>query len=868
MKWFNRIRTRLLALVGRDRVIADIDEEFRLHVELETRTNIERGMAPDEARRAAVRSFGNVGSARDLAYQVRGGGAMESILQDLRYGRRMLTKNLSSTLTIVFILTLGIGANTAAFSVLNAVLLRRLPIADPGRVAVIHDRLPKLNLPRAMISPPQSLDYSRQTAAFELSAAIYSRNLTMTGVDTPLNVTVGRVTSTFFPLLGVKPITGRYFTDEEDRYGAGHVVVLSNTLWRRLFHSDSHVVGQSVRFYDQPYQIVGVAPESLAELYPDTDVWIPAAWAPAELSENRRWSLYVTMLARLKPGVGFAQAQSLMDGVAQGINPDASEFGIEVRPLTDEKIGDVRKPLFLSFCAVAVVLLICCLNVAGLLLARGVARTQEIAIRSALGAGKGRIARQLLIESLMIAAVSGGLGLIVGVLGTRAVVAIAPDNLPRLAFVRADSSVLLFTFVVSLACGVVFGLAPAIVASKTDLVAALKDSVRTGSGHIGGRLRGLLVVSEVALAMAVLIFAGLLVRSFEKVLAVNPGYQANNVLTARIALPGKQSRQSDVAAFYNSVIERVSSLPEVTSAAIAYQPPLMECDNSVFEIRDQQAGPGDPEPHADYAYVSAGYMRAMGIPLVNGRDFESADFKSGGISSVIIDEALAKRFWPNSDPIGAEVRFGDWAKIVGVAATVHQRDLVEEPEGTIYFPGYALEGALVVRSPGDPRALIPAIRQAVFSVDKAEPIYDVRPMDERLSQALAGRRFIAVLLSVFAGVALLLAAVGLYGMIGYTVSQRTQEIGIRMALGARAKDVLLLIVGQGALLAALGSGLGVIVAYFMSSAIAGFLFGVMRTDLATFFGLPALLLAVALISSYLPARRAARLDPMKALRSE
>jgi putative ABC transport system permease protein len=864
------IKDRLRALLGREAVIGDIDDEMRTHVELETETNIAKGMTPVEARRAAIRSFGNMGAARDLAYQVRGGGIVESIGQDIGYGWRMLRKNPGSTLAIVFILAVGIGANTAIFSVLNAVLLRRLPIAAPERVAVVELNIPRLNLFRTQISPLQYLDFSRQSDVFESTADMSEHSLNLTGTGLPQRLLAGRVTASFFPMLGVAPVAGRMFTEDEDHYGAGNVCVLSYRQWKQLFNNQAGAIGSSIQLDGQGYQIIGAAPRALEEIYPKVDIWVPAAWSPAQLYENRRWSLYTNMLARLKQGVTFAQAQSAMDALSQTLQYGVSGSALEVRPLPDQKFGEVRKPLYLLFCAVAVVLLISCVNVASLLLARGSARSREIAVRMALGAGRLRVERQLLIESLMLAMTGGLLGLLAGIAGTPVLTAIAPRDLPRIDAVRVDSGVLLFTLAISLACGVAFGLAPAIAASKTDLVTALKDAVRSSAGRMSERVRQVLVITEVALALVVLISAGLLARSFAKVLDVNPGFNSKNVLTARIALPETYNRQK-LSVFYDTLLQRVSALPGITGAAVAYEPPLMDGDNTVFTIRNRQAAPDEPDTHTDYVFVSPDYMNTMGIPLVRGRGFQASDFNPDGSKAVMIDEALARIFWPNSDPIGAEITFGSdvWQTIVGVAGAVHNKDLTAESKGTVYFPGYVdMASSLVVRSSSDPRNMASAILDQVLSIDHDQPIFDVRTMDDRLAQVLEVRKFAVALLVTFAAVALLLASVGLYGVIGYAVSQRTQEIGVRMALGARGSNVLRLVVGQGLRLATIGLGIGLTGAYALNRVMATFLFGVRPTDPVTFVVVPLLVLAVTLVSSYVPARRAAKVDPMTALRSE
>jgi predicted permease len=804
---------------------------------------------------------------------------MEILLQDIRYGARMLIRKPGFTIIALMTLALGIAATTATFTVVDAVLLRKLPVSDPGGVVVIHNQLPKINLPRTQVSAPQYLDYSLQTDAFESTAAVTTRTFNLTGGSIPERLQAGRVTASFFPTLGINPVIGRFFNPEEDKFGNERVVVLSAALWKRLFSSNNAVLKNPIQLNGDNYQLIGVAPEGIEEIYPHVDLWIPMAFSERELSEERRGSLSYTMLARLKRGTNISQAQSIMTGVARNIEgKDFGSFNIEVRSLTDEYVSDVRKPLFVLLCAVLAVLLISCANVANLLLARATVRGHEIAVRVALGAGRSRIVRQLLTESLLIAVLGGAFGMLLALWGTRALLALAPSTLPRLNGVHLDIRILLFSFGVSLVCGVIFGLVPALTASKMNLVNSLKESERTDSaGAARQRLRRTFVVAEVAVALMLLICAGLLVRSFSKVLDVRPGFDPHNVLTVRLSLPGtKYNTAAKEDAFYDSLLPRIASLPGVLHAAVAFQTPFTTGgDNSIFAIRGWQRGPSDPPPHADYAFVSIDYFKAIGLPLLKGRDFQPSDMRTSSLfgpnSVAIIDEELAKRFWPNGDALGGGISWsqdGPWATVVGIVATAQLKDLAEESKGTFYLPAYSSASTLVVRTSGDPRSLTAAIREQVLAVDKNQPVYDVKTMDERVATTLETRRFAVVLLGIFGALALLLAAIGLYGVLAFAVSQRTREIGIHMALGAQARDVLRMVIKQGMSLVLLGVVLGVTGAYALTRTMQSLLFEVSTTDPVTFALVPLLLAVVGFVACYIPARRATKVDPLVALRYE
>ena len=802
---------------------------------------------------------------------------MSSLWRDIRYGARMLIRKPGFTIVAVLTLALGIAATTATFTVVDAVLLRKLPVTDPDRVVVVHNQLPKINLPRASVSAPHYLDYSRQTDAFESTAAFTRKNFNLSGVSVPERLQGGRVTASFFPTLGVNPAAGRFFTAEEDRVGNDRVVVLSSALCKRVFGDANNALNNWVQLNANRYQVIGVAPAGIEEMYPSIDLWVPMGFTPRELSEERRGSLAYTMIARLRQGTTLQRAQDIMTGVAGNSGEkDPDIFNIEVRSIKDEYVSDVRRPLFVLLCAVIAVLLISCANVANLLLARGTVRGHEIAVRTALGARRTRIIRQLLTENLLIALVGGVCGVVLATWGTKALLALAPSNLPRLTAVQIDLRILLLSLGASIICGVIFGLVPALTASKTDLVSSLKDSERTDSGTRQW-LRRTFVVAEVALALVLLISAGLLVRSFRKLLDVRPGFDPQNVLTLRMSLPGAQyDKTTKVAAFYDSVLERISALPGVQHVGAAYQTPFTpDADNSIFHIRGRQANSGDPPPHADYAFVSADYFATIGLPILKGRGFQPSDMRAGNYfapnSVAVIDEELARRFWPNGDALGGGLSWsqdGPWATVVGIVATAQLKDLTEPPQGTFYLPAYVPMSTLLVRTSGDPRLLAGAIRDQVLAVDPNQPVFDVKTMEERVAITLETRRFAVVLLGIFGALALVLAAIGLYGVLAFAVSQRTREIGIHMALGARTRDVLLMVIRQGMSLVVIGVVLGVAGAYAVTRTIRSLLFEVGTTDPLTFVLVSVLLAIVGFVACYLPARRATKVDPLVALRYE
>jgi putative ABC transport system permease protein len=801
----------------------------------------------------------------------------------------MLRRSPGFSTIAVLTLALGIGANTAIFSAVNAVLLRPLPIRDPGRVVVLDDQLPAVNLPRAQVSALQYRDFGAHPDLFESTAAYTGVNFNLTGGDRPQHLQALRATASLLPLLGIEPILGRPFRASDDTYGNQHVALLSQGLWEDWFGKDRGIIGKRVRLDGESYEVIGVLPEKLEILYPKAEIWIPMAFSPQELSEDRRWSLAYTMLARLQPGVTLKRAQAAMAADAARVVGSIeaeyagvlSGFGIEVRSLIEEKVGDVRKPLYVLLGAVALVLLIACANIASLVLARSSARSREMAVRTAIGAGRSRIIRQLLTESLLLSLIGGGCGLFLADWGITALIHIAPASLPHANTIRLDSSVLVFTLGVSLVAGIVFGLVPALRTSGTSLASALKEGGRSGAeGAQHQGFRRALVVSEFALAFLLLVSSGLLLRSFAKLLDVKLGFDPTNVLTMRLELPSsKYSDQARIAEFSNELLVRVKTLPGVLQAALASVPPFSpEAGgyNSIFVVRDYHPGPNDPQPHTDITYVTPDYFRAMRIPLLRGRTFSPADMlrKGGPIqdgSVAVIDEALAKRFWSGRDPIGRNLGWdsaGPWATIIGIVGTIHAEDLTEESKGTVYFPQSLPSMTLVVRAAADPGLLAGALREQVQTIDHDQPVYDIRTMDQLVRASVGQRRFAATLLALFAGLALLLASIGLNGVMAYLVAQRTHEFGIRMALGAQQQDVLRLVLMEGIGVILAGLAIGLVAAFAAMRILASLLYGVKPEDPATMIAVAALLSGFALLACYIPARRATRVDPLAALRYE
>ena len=808
---------------------------------------------------------------------------MTSLARDLRHGARLLWKAPGFTTVALAALALGMGATSAIFSVVDAVLLKPLPFRDPQRLLAIWESNPAQNLKELFVTPSDFLEWRNQSRALEALAALEDVHANLTagpnGYIEPEELRAERVTANLFPLLGVQPVVGRAFSSDEDQPGRANYALLSHSLWQRRFGGDLSIAGKAIRLRDRSYTVVGVLPAGFSVLDSAVDVWIPLGLDPHDA--RTAGSHFLTVIARLKPGVGIDRARTEMDIIGSRLeqaNPALDKGWRPVLvPLREELVGNVRPALLVLLAAVGFLLVMACVNVANLLLARSAARQKEIAIRTALGAGRGRIVAQLLSESVLLALAGGALGLALA-RGVVALVArLGPASIPRLAEARIDARLFLFALGVSLATGILFGIAPAIHISGANLNAALTEVGRGGTtGRSGRVVRSALVAAEVALAVVVLIGAGLLMRSFVGLRSADPGFQPAGLLTLRVPLAGGRNAAPDRRiAFFQQVADRVAALPGVRAVGAVNGLPLTGLGGgSTFTVDGRPAPPLDQRPVALLRSATSAYFRAMGIPLLAGRGLAESD-TSQAPPVIVVNQTLARRFWPAGNPIGGRLVVdalnGRVAEIVGVVADVKPERIESQDWPTIYSPYPQAPVAamtMVVRTAQPPLSLASAVEREVRQLDPNQPVAEMRSMEQVVDRAVAGARFNTVLLAVFAEIAFLLAAVGIYGVISCDVSERTHEIGIRVALGAQPGDVLKLVVGHGARLAAYGIAAGLAAAFALTRLMASMLYGVKATDAYTFAAIPVLLGAVALAASYLPSRRALALDPVTALRHE
>ena len=801
--------------------------------------------------------------------------------RDLRYGARLLGKSPAFTTVALLTLALGMGAATAIFSVVDTVLLKPLPFRDAERLLVIWEKDPSQNRYKMPVAPANFLAWQTQGRAVEQMAAVQDTRLNLTGgpnghVD-PEELKAERVSAGLFPLLGVQPVLGRVFRPEEDQPGHANFAMLSYSLWQRRFAADPAIAGKTIRLRDQPYTVVGVLPPAFAVMETGVDVFVPLA---LNASDPRSvYNRFLTVIARRRGPLDQVRAE--LDSVGAQMEQVLPALNKGWRPsifvLDDELVGGVRRALWVLMAAVGCLLLMACVNVANLLLARGATRRKEIALRSALGAGRGRIVAQLLTESVLLALGGGALGLLLSAVVIRVLAHAGPASVPRLAQAAIDLRLFAFTLVVSLATGILFGLAPAMRGSGSSLSTALNEVGRSGTtGRAGRRLRNTLAITEVALAVVVLIGAGLLIRSFIRLRSVDPGFQPAHVLTVRVPLGGGRNATADRRiAFFRQVSDRIATLPGVRAVGAVNTLPLISLGaGSLFAVEGRPAPSPGQRPLALLRSVSPAYFGAIGIPLVAGRALADSDTAQSP-AVIVVNQTLARRFWPGSSAIGGRIAIdqipGRAAEIVGVVGDVKPDRMDSEDWPTIYSP-YAQAPAfamtLAVRTTGPPLGLASAVIREVHQLDPDQPVADVRTLEDVVNLAMSGARFNTVLLVTFAGVAFLLAAVGIYGVISYDVSQRTHEIGIRMALGAQPADVRRLILGQGARLAVYGIGAGLLGALVVTRWMGTMLFGVKPTDVWTFIAISILLAVVALAASYLPSRRAMSLEPVGALRHE
>jgi putative ABC transport system permease protein len=810
---------------------------------------------------------------------------MRTLLQDMRYGFRVLAKRPGFTAVAVLALALGIGANTAIFSVVNAVLLRPLPYKEPERLAVVWETVSQAGQEmnkRNEVAMGNFRDWRAQNQVFEQLAALSYASVNMTGIAEPERIQGAVVTTNLFQVLGVEPAAGRSFLPEEEKVGGPRVVVLSQGLWQRRFGADPTLLGRTLTLNGNQFTVVGIMPPAFQLQFPSSmqvDMWLPMR---IDASDTDRQAHYLYVLGRLKPGASIEQAQAGMTSIVgqlQGQYPETNaDRGANVVALHKQLVGNVQPYLYVLFGAVGFVLLIACVNVANLLLARVAARYKEVAIRIALGASRWRMIRQLLTESLMLSTLGGLLGLLLAYWGIDLLIALTPPDVPRLNEIGLHGPVFGWTLLISLLTGVLFGLAPALQASKPDLNESLKESGgRTSGGLSRSRLRNLLVVSEVALALVLLIGAGLMIKSFMRLQQVNPGFKPKNLLTMNISLPRQKYKEKQQAnIFFDQLFERVKALPGVESVGGIDPLPLSDSSETtgfVFEGGPALA-PADRPEVGDHV-ITADYFRAMRIPVLKGRSFNEQD-REETPRAVVINEAMARRYWPNGDAIGKRIGFDEadkqiWWEVVGIVGNVRHQSLDAEAKPEVYFPYRQSPRnfmTVVVRTSSDPSLLVSALRDQVLAVDRDQPVFDIKTMEQRIAKSVAPSRFIMLLLAVFSALALALSAIGVYGVMAYLVSQRTHEIGIRMALGAQARDVLRMIVRQGMTLAVAGVVLGLIAAFALTRLMSSLLYEVTATDPLTFACVSALLMMVALLACYIPARRATKVDPMVALRYE
>jgi putative ABC transport system permease protein len=807
---------------------------------------------------------------------------MDKLLPDIRYAFRMLLNNRAFTAVAVLALALGIGANTAIFSVVNSVLLRPLPYRDPQRLIMLWENYQQRGGPeREWFSPADFKDFRDQAQSLENVVALLGWGPTLTGQDEPEDLQGAAVSYDTFSMLGVEPAIGRSFAADEDRAGAERVVVLSHRLWQRRFGSDPAIIGNSLILGGESYTAIGVMPRGFnSPILPDTEIWRPLTPAIAALAGCDRGCVVLRVMAKLKPGVTLDAARAETSAIAARMTEQYPEtnkgVGSTVVPLHEQLVGDVRPAMLVLLGAVALVLLIACANVANLLLARAAAREKEVAIRAALGASRARLIRQHLTESLVLALIGGAFGLLLAFWIVDALVSFAPKGTPRLEEIAIDPGVLAFTFGVALLTGLAFGLAPALLSSRTNFNSSLKEGGRDSSATSrGGRVRSALVVSEVGLALMLLVGAGLLIKSFVNLQRVDPGFNPKGVLRVDVTLPRtRYPERNQSAAFYKQLLDRVTALPGVQSAGAVSSLPLSGGGtDSGFAIEGRPpVEPGHPQV-AWYSSVTPAYFRAMGSRLLRGREFTDAD-STEAAKVVVISETMAHRYFPEEDPLGKRLVFGsgkDLRGIVGVIADVKFFGLNLDARPSMYFPhaqSPARGMSLVVRTQGEPMQLAAAIRGQVSELDRDLAVSNVMTMEQLVGVSLAEPRFTLMLLGAFAAVAMALSAIGVYGVVSYSVTQRSHEIGVRMALGAQMRDVLKLVVGQGMALVLGGVAVGLVGAFMLTRVMESLLFGVRATDFTTFVFTSLLLAGVALGACFVPARRATKVDPMVALRYE
>ena len=870
-----------------DRSDSDFDEEVRTHISMLTERLVRRGMSLEDARCEALRQFGNQTVLKEVRNDMRTFVWFETLWQDLRYGVRVLRKNKGFAAVAAITLALGIGANTAIFSVVNAAILRPLPYPHPGRLVILWGNVKRARVERRGASYPDYLDWHDQTQSFETMAAFTDNKFALTGIDTPERISGEYVSQPYFSLLGIHPALGRTFSPAEDRVPQRDaVVVLSDGIWKHRFGGEPAIVGRTIQLDGHPYTVIGIAPPGFSGLTDQAELWAPFVMSGSAEDLAERGTRGFEVLARLRGGVSFARAQADIDALSLRLArayPGTNEArGVEISPLEREILGDMRQPLLILLAAVGFVLLIACTNVANLLLARSEARQREIAMRIALGASRRRVLRQLLAESAVLLTLGCLAGLILAHFGARALMAASPVTFPSYVHPSLDPAVTLFTVLICCSVGLVLGLAPATHVRTAGVHDALKQSSgRSAGSHGGRRFRNALVVVEISFSMLLLIGAGLLIRSLERLATLNPGYDPSHLLALRVSLPGllPASAQPDAGLVVTAdeILRRVSQLPSVQSASIATDVPLGGESAVFYTAEGQPAMNAQTIPRAYFHRVSPDFFKTLRTSFLVGRAF-TEDEVHHNADAVIVTESLVKRFWSGSDPIGKRIKVGGlssprpWLTIVGVVHDLKYRGLPDNPTADpdlfLVFNERSRDFSVLVRTSLDPSAIAPAVRTTLRQAEPSILIYDSASMEELIGHETARPRFTGWLMAIFAGIALTLAVIGIYGVVSYSVSRRAREIGVRIALGADRPQVLRMIVGSGMGLVVVGPLLGTGAALALTRLIGTLLYGVTPSDPLT-YSVAALTLAVAaLMACLMPALRAARIDPAVTLRNE
>ena len=889
--WLYTVPLRLRSLFRWAQADQELDDELRDHLERRTEECVAQGMTQAEARRRARLDLGGIELTKEKCRDARGVSSIETLRREIGYGLRALRNNPGFSTVAILTLALGIGANTAIFSVIDSVLLRPLPYAEPGKLVMVWENLPGSN-PHNTVSPPDFLDWGNRNAVFSGMAGLFDQRANLTGNWQPQEVALQDVTANFFSVLGVNPILGTGFTAENGQPGHDDVLVLSYGFWKERFAGDSSIIGKTIRVNGHPLIVVGVAPEGFDWFIKDSSLtgarpqmWTP--WIiPKAFHDRKNVGRFMTVVARLKPGATVQQAQVQMNAIAGQIAeeyPDSNgNWGAKVVPVREQISGDLRPALWILFGAVGFVLLIACANVSSLLLARAAGREREMAIRTAVGANRWRIALQLLTESALLAVVGGGIGVVLAFWGTNALLAASPRNLLDLRAVSIDMRILAFAVGSTLLAGLIFGFLPSFIAAHSSVAETLKEGGRASSAGKGrGMARSAFVVMQMCLALVLLAGSGLLIRSFIRLVDVDPGFDATHLLTFKVTLPGlKYGTDAKCQAFFGELLSRLSHLPGVRSVTMNSFPPFSGLGAATgVRLLSQPPRSLKDLPEAEVRVVGPDYFSTMGIELHAGRTFSEQELAEAR-HVAIVNQAFADKYLSGVNPLGQRAVIymksdqeseSTPSEIIGVAGDVRQMGLDTPSEPTVYWPHPELVYSgmtILVRTSHEPLALVSAARNELQQMDPEQPMAAVATMEQLLGDSLARSRFTMLLLAIFAVIALTLAAVGIYGVIAYGVTQRTQEFGIRMALGAEGHDVLRLVLGQGTRLVLLGIAAGMVLALTLGKFLAALLYGIRPTDPPTFAAVALLLALVALAACYLPARRAIRVDPMVALRYE